>query len=115
MSFNNYNNYDQNPYYVHFPPSAPLLDQPAYQPLYPQLPVIQPSFVYYSQQIPAMSPSLNKAEEKANQAYQQLYLSDLKVLAALPSLNLNEKSIDTLKQIEKKAQQGLVNGLLAVM
>ncbi len=116
---NHYVNGGQNlfidPYLMQFP----LNPSPSHV-VHPQLPmqqpvIQQPLVVYYPLNMPAVSPPLNQKEIIAYQAYHTFYQDDLKVLTALPSLNLDKTSIETLKQIEQRSNRGFVNGLLALM
>lgn len=58
--------------------------------------------------------SWSNLQESANQAYIQAQ-ADFPILNQLPPLNLNDKSIQTLKQIEEKAKQGIISNLLTLM
>lgn len=89
-----------NPYtYPSATPSAPPLEEidvPGYS---PYTPAVQP---------------WNNVHEQANEAYLHIW-NDLQVVQTLPSLNLDDTSIQTLKQIEEKSNQGIVRGLLTLM
>jgi hypothetical protein len=115
MSFNNNPSYIQNSYSSFaFDPyaAASAPNRVVAHSLYPQLHVDRSS--YHSQ--PIASPDLSTAVQNANQAYHTFYNSyDRRVLTDLPSLNLDKKSIQTLKQIEQRSNRGFVNGILALM
>lgn len=102
-------------------PSAPPLEEIENEPffstsLHSQQPTPLSYDLLYSQSmisIPTHKIFWTKENEDANQAYLNLW-QDLHVLENLPTLTLDDKSIQTLKHIEERSDRGVVNALLVL-
>jgi hypothetical protein len=81
---------------------------PVYQGLYPQ---VTPLYSSAYSQVNPPTYSVKDVLDRATQAYLNVW-PDLNRIYDLPTININDKSIETLKQMETKSNKGLIPGLL---
>lgn len=90
------------------------VDWNSYFPQDPSAPVMDPPPTYSgdsSQYVGFTQQNLHLYQDRASQAYLNIW-SDLNELNQLELLELDQKSIQTLKQMEDNAKQGIVSSLL---